>query len=73
MTFTSSSTVTNLLELLGSQGVELIKQAKVACIGSPITAETCLEHGITPDVIAKEYTIKGMVEAILQMYEEETK
>ena len=68
VTFTSSSTVTNLLELLGPQGAELVKNAKVACIG-PITAGTCLEHGITPDVIAEEYTIKGMIEAIVKLYE----
>ena len=69
VTFTSSSTVTNLLDLLGPQGAELVQKAKVACIG-PITADTCLEHGITPDVIAEEYTIKGMVQAIVAMYEE---
>ena len=63
VTFTSSSTVTNLLELLGEGGAELIRKAKVACIG-PITAATCVEHGIRPDVIADEYTISGMVEAI---------
>jgi len=67
VTFTSSSTVTNLLNLLGSTGAELLKNAKVACIG-PITAATCLEHGIHPNVIAEEYTIKGMVEAIANMY-----
>ncbi len=63
VTFTSSSTVTNLLDLLGEGGPELISKAKVACIG-PITAATCIEHGITPDVIAEEYTISGMVDAI---------
>jgi len=67
VTFTSSSTVTNLLALLGPQGVEQLKNTRVACIG-PITAGTCLEHGITPEIIAEEYTIKGMVEAISQMY-----
>jgi len=67
VTFTSSSTVSNLLDLLGPNGAELVKNAKVACIG-PITAGTCLEHGIHPDVIAEEYTIKGMVEAITTMY-----
>ena len=72
VTFTSSSTVTNLLDLLGAQGTELLKNAKVACIG-PITADTCLEHGITPNVIAEEYTIKGMVKAIVAMYEEDGK
>ena len=70
VTFTSSSTVTNLLKLLGEDGAALLKKAKVACIG-PITAETCLEHGIEPDVMAGEYTIKGLAEAILTFYGEE--
>jgi len=72
VTFTSSSTVTNLLSLLGSQGIELLKNAKIACIG-PITAGTCIELGIHPHVIAEEYTIKGMVEVIVGMYEGEVK
>ncbi|MDF2874493.1 MAG: cysG 1, partial [Sporomusa sp.] len=70
ITFTSSSTVTNLLNLLGQGGTRLIAKAKVACIG-PITAETCLANGIKPDVIAEEYTIKGLIAAITAMYREE--
>ncbi|SDE95016.1 uroporphyrinogen-III C-methyltransferase [Sporomusa acidovorans] len=70
VTFTSSSTVTNLLQLLGENGARLIAKAKVACIG-PITAETCLAHGIQPDVIAEEYTIKGLIEAITALYKGE--
>lgn len=70
VTFTSSSTVTNLLNLLGENGAQLVAKAKVACIG-PITAETCLEQGIKPDVIAEEYTIKGLIEVITAMYREE--
>lgn len=69
ITFTSSSTVTNLLELLGSQGAELIGKSKVACIG-PITAATCVEHGIKPDIIADEYTIRGLVKAISESIQE---
>lgn len=67
VTFTSSSTVTNLLALLGENGAQLVAGAKVACIG-PITAGTCLQHGIKPDIIAEEYTIKGLVEAITTLY-----
>ncbi|SMD10520.1 uroporphyrinogen-III C-methyltransferase [Sporomusa malonica] len=70
VTFTSSSTVTNLLNLLGENGAQLVAKAKVACIG-PITAETCLDNGIKPDVIAEEYTIKGLIETITAMYREE--
>ena len=66
ITFTSSSTVTNLLNILGKQGQELISQAKTACIG-PITAVTCQEHGIAVDCIADEYTIQGLVDAIVSM------
>ncbi|VBB08834.1 uroporphyrin-iii c-methyltransferase signature 2 [Lucifera butyrica] len=64
ITFTSSSTVTNLLSLLGEAGNELIARIKVACIG-PITAATCLENGIKPEIIAEEYTIHGLVAAIV--------
>ena len=61
VTFTSSSTVTNLLKLLGSP--EPLQGVKTACIG-PITAETCRKNGIQPDVVAKEYTIAGLVQAM---------
>jgi len=67
ITFTSSSTVTNLLSILGEQGTELISRAKTACIG-PITAVTCQEHGIVTDCIASEYTIQGLVDTIVSMY-----
>jgi len=70
VTFTSSSTVKNLVNLLGKDAQLLIGKAKVACIG-PITAETCLDNGIKPDVIAEEYTIKGLIAAITAMYREE--
>ena len=69
ITFTSSSTVTNLLGILGPQGVPLLSRVKSACIG-PITAMTCQEYGIRPDIIADEYTIKGLVEAIVTLYAE---
>lgn len=66
ITFTSSSTVTNLLNILGPQGAQLVSKTKTACIG-PITAGTCLENGIKPDVIAEEFTISGLVAAIREM------
>lgn len=71
VTFTSSSTVTNLLRLLGPAGPDVVAKARVACIG-PVTAETCLENGIRPDVIAEEYTIAGLVKAIGELYKEGT-
>ena len=70
VTFTSSSTVTNLLAMLGPGGAELVSTAKVACIG-PITAATCIEHDITPDAVADEYTISGLVKAIDALFQED--
>ena len=61
VTFASSSTVKNLVKLLGDAA--LLQKAKVIAIG-PITAETCEALGIKPTAVAKEYTIDGMVSAI---------
>ena len=64
VTFTSSSTVTNLLALLGERGRELLAGVKIACIG-PITADTCREMGLRPDIVAEKYTIQGLTESII--------
>ena len=61
VTFTSSSTVTNLVKILGT--AEPLKHAKTACIG-PVTAETAKKNGIEPEVVAETYTIDGLVAAI---------
>lgn len=63
VTFTSSSTVTNLLRLLGSNAP--LQRAKLACIG-PVTAETLKQQGLEPDLVAEEYTIDGLVKAIVK-------
>ena len=63
--FTSSSTVKNLLELLGDSK-DLLKKVKLAAIG-PITADTLKENGLEPAIVAEEYTIAGLVEAILKI------
>ncbi len=65
VTFTSSSTVTNLLALLGSAR-EI--RAKVACIG-PITAATAAGAGLRVDIVAQEHTIPGLVEAMERHFE----
>lgn len=65
VTFTSSSTVTNLLKILGEDAQDLLGNVKIACIG-PVTADTCREHGLSPDVVATEYTIKGLAESIIR-------
>ena len=67
ITFTSSSTVTNLVSILGEGGAELIRQTRVAAIG-PITAATCAQYEIVPTVMADEYTISGLVQKIEAYY-----
>jgi uroporphyrinogen III methyltransferase / synthase len=67
VTFTSSSTVTNLLSLLGEKGRELLSGVKIACIG-PVTANTCREHGLQADITATEYTIQGLTESIIREF-----
>lgn len=67
-TFTSSSTVTNLLELLGGN-TSALKGATIACIG-PVTAKRATELGLSVDIIASEHTIAGLIEAVESHFEE---
>ncbi|MBW2091614.1 MAG: uroporphyrinogen-III synthase, partial [Deltaproteobacteria bacterium] len=67
ITFTSSSTVTNFMELLGKRAQKVITGVKAACIG-PITARTAREAGLNVVVEAAEYTILGLVTAIKAYY-----
>ena len=62
VTFTSSSTVENLLKLI-DEDKSLLDNVAKASIG-PITANTCKKHGLTVDVEADVYTIDGLVAKI---------
>jgi len=65
VTFTSSSTVRNLVaSLQGRTPGNALSRCLVACIG-PVTARTAERLGIRVDVVAKEHTIAGLVEAIV--------
>jgi uroporphyrinogen-III synthase len=76
LTFTSSSTVRNFSVWLQSVILDdpllkletLLAYPTLACIG-PITAQTARELGLHVDIEAKEFTIDGLVKAIVQ-YEE---
>jgi uroporphyrinogen III methyltransferase/synthase len=61
ITFTSSSTVKNFVQLVGRESVP--EGVKIACIG-PITAQTAEDLGLHPDIVAEDYTIEGLVRAI---------
>jgi uroporphyrinogen III methyltransferase/synthase len=68
VTFTSSSTVTNFVNMLNADNLsELLQDVVVASIG-PITSQTAHECGIHVDVEAKEYTIDGLVAALLEYF-----
>lgn len=74
VTFTSSSTVTNLLRVLermsGDSPLELLRGSTVACIG-PLTAETAREAGLNVSVMAEEATIESLVEALCEWNKDE--
>jgi len=68
VTFTSSSTVTTFVNMLNADNLsELLQGVVVASIG-PITSQTAHECGIHVNVEAKEYTIDGLVAALLEYF-----
>ncbi len=67
ITFTSSSTVNNFVRIIGEENIEQLNdRVKIACIG-PISAETAANWGFTVDMVAEEYTIPGLVGALVKM------
>jgi uroporphyrinogen III methyltransferase/synthase len=73
VTFTSSSTVTNFVMLIGEADLaQLLRHTVVACIG-PITAETARSYGLTPTIVAHEYTVPALARAIVEYFENRTK
>ena len=71
LTFTSSSTVHNFVEILGQKEYKTFLQGvTVACIG-PVTAKTAKEYGMKIDVMPKEYTIPALVDAMVEFFKKE--
>jgi uroporphyrinogen III methyltransferase/synthase len=69
ITFTSSSTVTNLLAGLGRAGIGQIS-AKIACIG-PKTAATAVKAGLKVHILAKEQSMAGLIESMEDYFRKE--
>jgi uroporphyrinogen III methyltransferase/synthase len=66
VTFTSSSTVKNFVELLGAEDARsLLAGVKLVSIG-PITSATARDLGLTIDMEAREYTIDGLTEVLMK-------
>ena len=68
VTFTSSSTVSNFVQLCGGGSLaSIVGRALVASIG-PITAQTIAELGGQVTVLAREFTIDGLVNALVDHF-----
>jgi uroporphyrinogen III methyltransferase/synthase len=71
ITFTSSSTVRGFVESIAAAGLgapaELLRGVAVACIG-PITAETAQSCGLVPTLVAREYTLDGLIAGLIRHF-----
>ncbi len=66
ITFTSSSTVTNFVDIMGKD-FALPPSVRVACIG-PVTAGTAVKAGFKIDILEHEYTMEGLVRALVDHF-----
>ena len=68
VTFTSSSTVENFVNMFKRNEVPgILNGTRVACIG-PITKDTATKLGIKTDIMPEKYTIPALTEAIGEYY-----
>jgi uroporphyrinogen-III synthase len=63
VTFTSSSTVNNLLSVMDRAKLDGVKLASIG----PVTSETIRKHQLTVTCEATPHTIDGLVAAIIQL------
>jgi uroporphyrinogen III methyltransferase/synthase len=71
VTFTSSSTVTNFVDMFRQEARLLqdwMSEVSVACIG-PITTKTAKEKGFSVSLMPEEYTVDALTQAIVQYFE----
>lgn len=61
--FTSSSTVNAVVDMLGERATELLRAVTVASIG-PITSHTLTQRGVRVDVVASQFTVEGLLDAL---------
>jgi len=72
VTFTSASSVRNFVHVIGrDQAADLLQQTPVACVG-PVTREAASQLGIRTTVMPDEYTVKALIDAILEYYKQPT-
>src|SRR5205807_1733873 len=66
ITFTSSSTASNVVDMLGgaTQAREQLREIALASIG-PVTSNTLRSFGLAPEIEASEFTMLGLVDALI--------
>ncbi|MBI5418139.1 uroporphyrinogen-III C-methyltransferase [Candidatus Poribacteria bacterium] len=72
ITFTSSSTVNNFVEIFIRENIkiiDLLKTCKIAAIG-PITKDTAQKIGLKIDFVPEKYTIKDFIKEIKNFYKD---
>ncbi len=72
ITFTSPSTVEHFMTIVDSAGFNPFDADPpliVACIG-PITADAAERSGLRPTVVAQDYTVPGLLDALINFFEE---
>lgn len=65
ITFTSSSTVKNLLAIAGREALQGVRTASIG----PVTSSTLCAQGLKVDAEAKQFTLDGLIDAILTAYQ----
>jgi uroporphyrinogen III methyltransferase/synthase len=66
VTFTSSSTVANFIDAFPrGEMPAAVSAASIACMG-PVTADTATKLGLRVDIIAREYTTRGLATALAE-------
>jgi uroporphyrinogen III methyltransferase/synthase len=67
VTFTSSSTVSNLAAMAGRPLTELLHGVTIASIG-PITSRTCRDLGLRVDIEPAHYTLEALTAEIVRFF-----
>jgi uroporphyrinogen III methyltransferase/synthase len=69
ITFTSPSTVTNFVSLMGGRSVKrILKGTRLAAIG-PVTTKEIVKHGMRVALTAAPHTVSHLVEDIIAYYQ----
>jgi len=68
VTFTSPTTVSHLVGLLGKDAAaDLLHTTVVASMG-PVTAEAAQQLGIRTDILPQEFTVNGLLQALIEFF-----